>query len=398
LETAPDLEDADVDPCEARAIELVCELRRRQPYCEIAILTRSNPPIGRLISRLRSLGIDASQEGGNPLTDSAGVELILSVLRLADHPGDTVASYHVRQSPLADRFCLAGSCDEEAKQGAEFARTVSRTIRAKLVEGGLGRTVSNLVADLRPMVGLRDRERLRQLVTLAHRFEPSFRLRTVDFIDFVEMERVASPTAKPVRVMTIHMSKGLEFDAVILPELDVELIGTADLLITRANDLIAPPRSAVRYCSKERRAYLSEGWQGAFEQDEDDRTTGTLCTLYVALTRAKHALHIVVPVQRKSPPTEKKLAALLVNSLGLPDVDATKPSTILFEAGSREWLADPRPATQLGLRFDEAHDPRPLKWSIRSTSPQDPSSLPSVANVSEPSSDFRVTSSTAQGQ
>ena len=54
-----------------------------------------------MIALLRDRGISASQDGGNPLTDSAAVELVLSLVHLADHPGDGICAFHVGTSPLA---------------------------------------------------------------------------------------------------------------------------------------------------------------------------------------------------------------------------------------------------------------------------------------------------------
>ena len=42
-----------------------------------------------------------SQEGGNPLTDSAAVEVVLSALMMAEHPGDRRWEFHVSGTPLA---------------------------------------------------------------------------------------------------------------------------------------------------------------------------------------------------------------------------------------------------------------------------------------------------------
>ena len=61
---------------------------------------RKNDSVARLIYELRQLDVPASEEGGNPLTDSAAVNVVLSALRLADHPGDTVARFHLANSPL----------------------------------------------------------------------------------------------------------------------------------------------------------------------------------------------------------------------------------------------------------------------------------------------------------
>ena len=65
--------------------------------------SRTNHVVGQLIYLLQREGIEVSQEGGNPLTDSAPVELILSALMMAEHPGDGRWSFHVANSPLASR-------------------------------------------------------------------------------------------------------------------------------------------------------------------------------------------------------------------------------------------------------------------------------------------------------
>src|SRR5690606_8543223 len=67
----------------------------------IGVLFRTNADVGRMIGLLRELDVSASQDGGNPLNDSVAVELILSLLHLADHPGDGVCAFHVATSPLA---------------------------------------------------------------------------------------------------------------------------------------------------------------------------------------------------------------------------------------------------------------------------------------------------------
>ena len=46
-----------------------------------------------------------------------------------------------------------------------------------------------------------------------------------DFIEMVSATKVEDPSAADVRVMNIHQSKGLQFDIVVLPELDGRLSG-----------------------------------------------------------------------------------------------------------------------------------------------------------------------------
>ena len=97
----------------AYAAERIEQLVAQAPGCSIGVLTRRNATVKQLIYELRTRNVAASEEGGNPLTDSTAVQVILSLLRLADHPGDTIARFHVAQSPLAahiDYRGLHGRC------------------------------------------------------------------------------------------------------------------------------------------------------------------------------------------------------------------------------------------------------------------------------------------------
>ena len=51
-------------------------------------------------------------------------------------------------------------------------------------------------------------------------YEANAAPRVRDFVQLVQQKRIERPQAAKIRVMTVHQSKGLEFDAVILPELE----------------------------------------------------------------------------------------------------------------------------------------------------------------------------------
>ena len=69
-----------------RAAERVAALSKQAPGRSIGILCRRNSKVAQMMNELQRLGVPASEEGGNYLTDSAAVELILSVLHLTDYP------------------------------------------------------------------------------------------------------------------------------------------------------------------------------------------------------------------------------------------------------------------------------------------------------------------------
>ena len=113
----------------------VARLHRAHPDRSIGILVRRNQAVARLIYALRHThGITASEEGGNPLTDSVAVQLILSLLRLADHPEDTVARFHIAHSPLGHMVGFEHYDDSTA------AHRVARDVRQRLMAMGYGRT------------------------------------------------------------------------------------------------------------------------------------------------------------------------------------------------------------------------------------------------------------------
>ena len=80
--------------------DAIADLHKRSDSITIGILTRTNSDVAKMISLLRDRGIEASQEGGNPLVDTAPVLLIHSALQLAEHPGDSLAYFHIMNSPL----------------------------------------------------------------------------------------------------------------------------------------------------------------------------------------------------------------------------------------------------------------------------------------------------------
>ena len=100
--------------------------------------------------------------------------------------------------------------------GAAFAR----------LYGGVGIPLARLAERLLPVVTPHEEERLSALIDIAYAYEPFATLRPRDFVAHVRQKKVEDPRASSVRVMTVHQSKGLEFDAVVLCELETALVPT----------------------------------------------------------------------------------------------------------------------------------------------------------------------------
>ncbi len=208
------------------AADLIQQAAKKNPGRTIGVLVRRNEAIAALIYELRHRRkLLVSEEGGNALTDSTAVELILSLLVVADHPGDTAARFHVAHSPLGPAVGLVNHGDHQA------AEQLARQIRAELIDRGYGPTVYGWVRKMAPSCDRRDLGRMLQLVELAYRFDERSLRRPAEFLLHARKHRIADPASVPIRVMTVHKAKGLEFDVVVLPELDERLVGQPPRLV-----------------------------------------------------------------------------------------------------------------------------------------------------------------------
>ncbi len=333
LETAPEAGDDDKqqDVTLEHAARRIAELVAKAPGRSVGVLARRNSVVAQLIFLLRRLGVPASEEGGNPLTDSAAVQVVLSLLRLSDHPGDLVSRFHLAQSPLGP---LLGLTDHRRD---EDARQLAGRVRRSLLVEGYGPAIYRLASQLAASCNRRDLSRLQQLVELAYGFQPTATLRPADFLRFVERERVADPTTADVRVMTIHQAKGLEFDIVVLADLDSELIGHRPTCVVGQPDPTQPVDRVCLYRNTSVQALLPPDLQQLFTDNISREVSEALCVLYVSLTRAIHALHIIIAPSPQNERSLRKTSAGVLRA-ALTDGSSLPPETIAYEHGDREWF------------------------------------------------------------
>lgn len=346
--------------------ERVAELVAEAPGATLGVLVRQNAAVSRLIMELRARGVAASEEGATALEDSPAVSTVLALLRLADHPGDTLAAYQVSHSPLGQLFR-----NEVGEGGSWAVRTASR-VRRSLLSHGYGATLTSWVRDLgaADTLSRRDLQRLLQLTELAYRWDIRSTLRPGDFVRFAQAERMEAPSDARVRVMTVHQAKGLEFDQVVLPELDLRLTTGRG-----RHGGVFPLRDpetgrVIRILPRVHKALhpLIPEMEEAARQEGASELRDALGVLYVALTRARHALHIFMA--EDTAPDSKKLsftfAGLIRGGLGLEGI-ASEAGQVLLEMGNSEWIEKTdfgvrAPRTPVGEDVEEegeARIPRP---------------------------------------
>lgn len=352
------------------AVRLVAELREEAPHARIAVLTRTGRFGVKLLARLAEEGIPAAGEGGRPLVDSHLVRCTLGLLRLADHPGDGLALALVMGSPLLGLF------PELDPSGPlpELGRGLSHLARTGIAEQGIGPWLAGLrdrLEDIAPY----DAERFEALLRIAHAWPESPRGRLAPLLAHLQEARTEGASDAQVRVLTIHASKGLEYDAVVLPELGGKMFETPSL-VSRRGDAYGPVELLSTYQSRGFQC-LDEGLAGLHEWDQKALLTDSLCMLYVALTRAKRSLDLILPHWR--PKKGKKGRAALPESarwchfvrfLGTAyDPDPEGP-LLLEEASDDPWFdriepreeqPQPAPPPTLALRPGGAFRPLPSR-------------------------------------
>lgn len=338
LDTDPNTQDEEqaVAPGIASlAADRVADILARCPEASVAVLVRANADIASIVRELAARGIPSSEEGGSVLYDAAPAAVIRSLLHMLDHPADSAARYHVATSPLGAHLGLTPLAT------AEDAGRVGARLRCRIARRGLASTLANFALVMGPATDARGLRRLEQVIELARRVDGLPGASCARLVELIDREKMADPGAAGVRVMTIHASKGLEFDAVVLPGLEHPLCRTLPpLLVDRESPLDAIRGVACRPTPGLERADPEFAALAARARERE--TIEGLCVLYVALTRARHALEIVLGKKAlKEPDSSKKAvypcrivaASLLEN---WPNVDGVGE---VLRRTSGDWTA-----------------------------------------------------------
>lgn len=342
------LPDLDVElPTIHLTSELLMHIQPLQRGLSCAVLVRSNKEAREITEMLRaSTGMEIVCESDqHPCTDNGITLSLLSLLTLAAHPGDQQALEHLRMTPLWHRSISADVDEAVLSLDDEKWRYTITQVQSLVFEKGFSGFMEVLTPQVwqaHPDMDTFHARRLAQMADIAAEFDASGNRDLDAFIEFArEYPLQTRGAAHAVQVMTVHASKGLEFDVVILPRLDgtaMDMARQEDLLVRRNADgvqwvLETPPKVY---------AHLDPVLSAELEETKRRTAFESLCRLYVAMTRAKRGLYFIteIPTKANKALKESKLLRETLGRDGEQPLFEESQGIVEWQTGQPDWFRE----------------------------------------------------------
>lgn len=305
-----------------------------------AILVQKNRSGEELVDALRALTripvVSESEifiASDNPLNRA-----LMSLFQVAAHPGDTFAWQHLRLGPLGPML------ESESPSPEGFSASVLASLFESGFETVARRWTSRIDDALEAPLDAFTRGRAEDFALVARSFDDTGSRDIDEFLAWLGSYRTREAVAgHVVQVMTVHKSKGLTFDAVILPELGGDSLDTVRRGIGAKKGadreiewVLEMPRKEFVGADEVLAAYAAErAAEAAYE---------SLCRFYVAMTRASRANYLIAE-PRGASATSRNFVKLLEDTLASDPTDTRfggVPAKVLFESATartnRRWF------------------------------------------------------------
>jgi ATP-dependent exoDNAse (exonuclease V) beta subunit len=443
-------QDADADSDEAlpsssaeleaqKIVELVRGAQARNPKPKIAILVRARTHLESLVALLRAKHPDLRYQAIEieSLSQKQAVQDLLSLTRALLHLADRVHWLAILRAPwcglLLNDLHLLAADDHEAcvwtlmnddarvqamsEDGQQRLLRVREVLRQGFEHQGRLRVRRWVEGIWQALGGVHSLGSPADLLDAQAYFDLLDQLDVAGRIDLARLETkvgelfaATDPSADgTIQIMTIHKSKGLEFDAVILPGLHRKSQGADRKLLTFDELPCRDGQERLAVAVLPRGKARGDGGPGKFDllqQFEAERARHeTQRLLYVAATRAERCLHLVACLELDAEKEEGVRAPNKESFLHLLWHDARPECMRRAEeagvaASATEQTAVPAPGTGAGTELGLPLNTRPhllvrLKsgpslheiWPGLASGPADAAGRPAPAVIQETSAE-----------
>ena len=347
-------------PCayqeDEREAQIVLDIVQKNPDKRIAILVRSRSHLKYIVPNLKQAGVEFESLKTTPLKEELFTKDLLILTRSLLHLGDKTAWLSLLRAPwcglLLQDLLVLSQHDEQIVLDLIGSQEVLKNMstdgvkRAQHVADALNQVVYQrarfsfvqmlefALYQLMPKLSLSVKELMikDQFMKIIHECESQQKL-NMTTISQMLAELYAPSSSARVQLMTIHESKGLEFDWVIMPGLGkssksnqspiIHLQESADQSL-----LLAPMKSYEQSKESATYDYLKH-------VESQQNKNETLRLLYVAMTRAKQAVHLLGTLNNANKAGKNTLLALLASKFQ-SQFDQVSPTIIADEQVAKE--------------------------------------------------------------
>lgn len=334
---------------------------------DIAILVRSNreiPPIAEWFSK-NMPEVPIVSELAFRLDSSLSVSTLVSALRLLTHPDDEltratlILQYHAVKGDDSDTNSLLHSGWKE--DGSLLPEQLSSD-RQRL----LTLPLPDLLSELQRMLCTEQRSDqsafistfLDHVGTYCQNYGSDIDQLLKYWDERMHQDTINSEVPNGVRILTIHKSKGLEYDHVIMPDCawKMEMTNGNDIWCKPQIPLRALPIVSIPYSSSLKDTY----YRNDYMEEHLQLTADNLNLLYVAFTRARSTLTIIACNGNKNTrlPLITDLLPGMADRIGEIREKEHLPEPVIEET-IQEKTDDEEVETENG-NTDEVHMPEPI--------------------------------------
>lgn len=300
-------QDDEVDVRLLRLLDILRESGIGQKKMSRAVLVRTNDELLKVVDFLRENGVSVVEDSVRKPAESHPVATaILYLMRWLAQPADSFARYILQMSSFTQLL------------EKQFPQDTWRHANDYAQRHGYAALVESITNQLE--LSSLAKPRVNEMLNALTNIDADATMTTAQAFHTLELLTVPQESGgSDVQVMTIHKSKGLGFDLVVLPFISNNSVpDLKNYSVAQYDDWVCEvPAEWVRKFSPDF-LHAEHAWR-------ENEKYAALCNIYVALTRAKQGLYILV-----NPPTEKdesSLAKFICDTCG---------GEILF--GNTDWI------------------------------------------------------------